>query len=483
MKRLGVLGICLAALLGCASLAAAATEVRMVGDARVHANVWSNIDYTGWNNNGTKTGDPTTIWERFRLRTDFIANESLKFRLGIRIQNRIWGNDTFTVDNPTTCLDVYQAFLQFKWPNSNVEFSIGMQDFDLPISNSMLGSSPVIGGTRLAAAIVSVPVNDAFKVNAGFTRMLDTNKDFDPTTTQKADEFDAYILTLPVTLNGFSATPWAMFGVAGRDAGYNTVGTGSMRNSSESLASNLFSAGTYLTPATFRNAQNLYWWAGTSLSLTMFDPFKFYADVIYGEGNANDRSKNRRGGLFFDVATEYTGFDAVTPQLTFWYSTGEDSSMTNGSERLPTIVQNWGPSTSFLFDCSQQFVNGHMALNPTGSWGLAFSLNKISFIQDLTHRLTFSFAQGTNSPKALRQANALLGVGNYVQIGRDLATTESIVALNFDNEYKIYENLSAIVETGWAHGNFDRSVWGRRFYNAASNGDAWKVAFGVTYRF
>ncbi|WP_243309901.1 outer membrane homotrimeric porin [Fundidesulfovibrio agrisoli] len=483
MKRLGLLGLCFSLLLGLAGQSAAATEVKMVGDARVHANVWSNIDYTGWNANGTRTGDPTTIWERFRLRTDFIANEGLKFRFGIRVQNRIWGNDTFTVDNPTVAIDVYQAFLQFKWPGTNVEFSIGMQDFDLPMSNPMLASSPVIGGTRLAAAIVSIPVCDAFKVNGGFARLLDTYKDFDPTTTQIADEFDAYFMTLPITLQGFAATPWAMIGVAGRDAGYFNVGTGSMRNSAESLASNLFSAGTYLAPRGFSNAQNLYFWVGTSMSVTVLDPFKFYADVIYGEGNASDRGKNRRGGLFFDIAAEYTGLDIVTPQVTFWYSTGEDSSTTNGSERLPTIVQNWGPSNSFLFDCTQQFVNGHMALNPTGSWGFAVSLNKVSFIQDLTHRLTFTFAQGTNSPRGLRNANLLAGTGNYVQLGRDLATTENLLAINFDNEYKIYENLSAVVETGWAHGNFDKSVWGRRFVNAANSGDAWKVAFGVTYRF
>ncbi|WP_243363096.1 outer membrane homotrimeric porin [Fundidesulfovibrio terrae] len=482
MKRLGGLALLVTLILCSAGLASAATEVKMVGDARVHANAWSKLDYTGWNSNGTRTADSFVIWERFRLRTDFIANEGLKFRFGIRLQNRVWGNDTLTVDNPTTAIDVYQAFLQFKWPGTNVEFSIGMQDFDLPISSPMLASSPVIGGTRLAAAAVTVPVCDAFKAIGGFARLLDTNKDFDPSTTQKADEFDAYFLVLPVTVQGFSATPWGMLAVAGRDAGYTTIGTGSMRNSSETLATNLFSAGTLLAPSGFKNAQNVYFWVGTALSLTALDPFKFYADVIYGEGNASDRGKNRRGGLFFDVAAEYTGWDMLTPQLTFWYSTGEDSSMRNGSERMPTVVQNWGPSTSFLFDCSQQFVNGHMALNPTGSWGFAASLNKISFIQDLTHRLTFTYARGTNSPRALRQANLLWGTGNYVQMGRDLTTDEYVMGINFDNEYKIYENLSAVVETGWAHGQFQKSVWGRRFVNQTGT-DPWKVAFGFTYKF
>ena len=45
----------------------------------------------------------------------------------------------------------------------------------------------------------------------------------------------------------------------------------------------------------------------------------------------------------------------------------------------------------------------------------------------------------------------------------------------------IYEGLEARVETGWAHGDFQKSVWGRRLVNKAESGDSWKVAFGLTY--
>ncbi|WP_243368033.1 outer membrane homotrimeric porin [Fundidesulfovibrio soli] len=483
MKRFASIAMLFAMVFGFAALAAAATEVRMTGDARIHANFWSDINYTGWNAKGTNTGDPLTIWERFRLRSDFIANEGLKFRLGIRVNNKAWGNDTFTVDNPATSIDVYQAFLQFKWPGTNVEFTVGLQDIDLPISSSaLLNSNPVFGGTRAAAAVVSIPVTDQFKAVAGFTRLLDTNKDFDTTTRQVADEFDGYFLVLPITLDGFSATPWGMVAVAGRDAGYSTTVGSSPRYTDQSLATNLASAAYMLSPSGFKQAQTVFWWVGSSFAVTALDPFKFYADVIYGEGAGNQGSRQRKG-MFFDVATEYTGLDLLTPQLTFWYSTGENGSMRDGSERMPTVVGSWGPSTSFLFDSSQAFAGGHMGLNPMGSWGIAFSLNKISFIQDLTHRLTFSYARGTNQARALRDANALWGTGNYVQMGRDLTVNEYVMAINFDNQYNIYENLAAIVEAGWAHGDFQSSVWGRRLVNQSKDGDAWKVAFGLQYKF
>lgn len=51
---------------------------------------------------------------------------------------------------------------------------------------------------------------------------------------------------------------------------------------------------------------------------------------------------------------------------------------------MPTVMGSWGPSTSFLFDSGQAF-SGHMGLNPIGSWGFAASLNKISFIENLSH--------------------------------------------------------------------------------------------------
>ena len=57
------------------------------------------------------------------------------------------------------------------------------------------------------------------------------------------------------------------------------------------------------------------------------------------------------------------------------------------------------------------------------------------------------------------------------------------VVFNFDNKYMIFVNLAAVLETGWAHGDFQESVWGRRLAEKSRSGDAWKVAFGLTYKF
>ena len=504
MKRI-TLALVVAMVLGFAALAAAATEVKMTGDARIWGNFFDNVNYTGWNTTGTKTYDNFTIWERFRLKTDFIANEGLKFRLGVRVNNAPWGASTFTVDNPAVVIDVYQAFLQFKWPNTDVEFTIGLQDMDLPISStSIFNSSPVFGGSRSTAAIVAIPVTDQFKIVTGFTRLLDADSSgFQSNTTASNANLDAYLLELPITLDGFSATPWGLIAVAGSNANYNTAVGSSPKVGNQTLVNSLLSAGTAFGAgpaaiagfnangqlnnprAYFKDATNVFWWAGSSFAVTALDPFKFYADVMYGQGNAGDYKKNERQGWFIDFGAEYTGFDMVTPQVAAWWSTGEDKSTTNGSERMPTIVQSWGPSGSFMFDNAgnQAYGAASMMTNSVGNMGFAVSLNKMSFIQDLTHRLTFTYVHGNNNARALRTANSLWGVGNYVTMGRDLTDNEYSYGINFDNQYNIYENLAAIVETGWAHGEFQTSVWGHRMVHQAQNGYSWKCAFGLQYKF
>ncbi|WP_029460106.1 outer membrane homotrimeric porin [Solidesulfovibrio alcoholivorans] len=492
MKRFGMLAIAAALLLGSAIGASAATEVKMVGDAFVYGTFNANQNFTGWstgtwdNNSGAYTGagtqteDRFQIWERFRLRTDFVANEAVKFRLGIKVQDT-WGHGTFTAANPTTAVEVYQAFLQFKLPDCNVEVTAGLQDFSLP-ANAFFTDSVIYGGDRAAALVINAPlIDDTLSVIASYARMLDKNRTFDTTTTQVADEFDLYTLALPITVEGFKATPYGAIGVAGRDANYFTAGS---YGPNSTFADSLLSAGTFLTPTGMRNAQNAYWWAGGTFEVTALDPVKFYADVIYGAGNQGDRKKDSREGWFIDLGAEYTGWDVLTPQVFAWWSTGEDKSTRNGSERMPSIMTNWGPGNSFLFDGSQELLKqGNMGVNPIGSNGIGASLNNISFIEKLTNRLTFVYLRGNNSASAIRYLNTYMGSNPYFTMGRDLTTNEYIIGANLDATYQIYENLAAVLETGWAHGDFQTSVWGHRLADKARQGDAWKVAFGLTYKF
>lgn len=510
MQRLVGMILVVGFVFGAARGGMADTTVKMSGDARIYGVYYSGHNFTGsdtpawtsttptWSKAATRTEETFELWERFRLRTDFSAGQSVKFRLALKIEDT-WGHGIYTAANPTSGImtpvgkvisgvQVYEAYLQFKWPDTAIKVTAGLQGLDLP-QGQLFHSSIVFGGDRAASLVVTTPlVPETLDLVAGFSRFIDTNRSYDAVGAgRQADELDGYWLTLPVTLGGFKAAPWGLVAVAGRDADYYINIDTSFGYTS--YAENLLSSAVLHSPGRRQNSQNPYLWVGSSFEVTALDPLRFSADVIYGAGAPTDRQQFHRQGWFLDLGAEYTGWDLLTPQLFAWWSTGEDDSWRNGSERIAILRPSWCPGNSFLFDGNQEFGrNSNMGMNPVGAYGLGASLGNISFLTDLTQRLTFTYLHGNNSPRAVRSLNALLGAGNlnagsnpYYVLGRDLTDNEYAYGLNFDSKYKLFENLAAVVETGWAHAHFQESVWGSRLVQKAT--DAFKVAFGVTYRF
>jgi|GEM_PF-451938 len=515
MKRIFWCLLAAALVMTAVSRAEAATEVRMTGDALVYGNYFANRNFTGWNrakwtNNlgavqraGSQSADEFEIWERFRLRSDFVANEAVKFRLGLMVEDT-WGHGSLTAANPSNAsLSVYQAYLQFKWPGTDIQFSAGLQPASMPQSSFFAGS--IVFDENVAAAIMTTPlIEGKLGLLLAFVRTIASDQTYgQPVTDQEwghrhlyANE-EAFLLALPVTLDGFKATPWMAYGQGGRDGKYlyDAGWTEGL------VAPGFFAYG----KSGWKNNYITAMWAGTTLEVSVLDPLKFYADVIWGAHGMNEFEKNERRGWFIDAAAEYTGFDMVTPQVFGFWSTGEDSSVRNGSERMPNFfpgsgrggehnggTQSWNAGNSFLFDGGQELVKGsNMGINPIGAFGFGASLNKMSFIEKLSHILTFAYVHGNNSPRAIRYANT----GGYTyaadtgglsdplfNMGRDLTVNEWAMGLNFDSKYMLYENLALIMETGWAHCSpFQKSVWGSHLANEAL--DAWKVSFGLKYTF
>ncbi|MFP5257819.1 MAG: outer membrane homotrimeric porin [Acidobacteriota bacterium] len=483
MKRFVIL--MLLCLLAAAATAQAATEVKMAGDFRAYGVFFENHNWTSWNAKGTQTEDTFEIWQRWRLRTDFVANEAVKFRLGIRVNDTPWGYGTYTAANPTVSVEVYQAYLAFKWPDCDVEITAGLQPLTMPEA-PIFYDSPILaskGGfndtatNSFAGLVVKAPiVKGVFEPMVGFFRLVDVNRTYDTTTTQVDDELDAYFLTLPIVLDGFKVTPWGLAAVMGKASSSAVT----------AIRNGMLSGGSFVAPNNADN-QNGYWWGGFNLAVTVADPFKFYADGIYGQGAMSGPQRYNRQGWFIDGGLEYTGFDWATPQLGAWWSSGEDSSLRNGSERIPSLIGYFGLGSSFLYPTSQEFTKNDMGVNPLGSWGLGASLKNISFMEKLTMLATFTAAWGTNSPAGLRKAVlASSGNGNYLTMGKDLAIGEYLVAANANAKYWVYEKtLAFIVEAGWAHyGNPNGSIWNTASRNFTGNvNDAWMTSFGLKYYF
>ena len=507
MRRFSLM-VCLAALLVViAGAAQAETQVEMTGDSRVYGVYFSGHNFTGWKNAGWTSNTPTwsaagqraedkfEIWERFRLRADFMANRDLRFRFAAKVDTT-WGNGSYTAANPTAGIappaggsvasgvQVYQAYLLFKWPGTDIQVNAGLQPLSFPQS-SIFNDSLMFADFASALTIEGKIVPGTLGYLVGFARMLDDTQTFD-NAKQVGDELDLYFLTLPITLDGIKATPWAMVGVAGKYTNYFTSYASSFAHTTN--ADCLLSAGTLDSQTSpnrhWKNNQVPYVWAGGAFEVSTLDPVRFYADVLFGSGAFNDRRSSRRQGWLIDTAVEYTGWNLLRPQIFAWWASGEDGSTSNGSERLPHMRTNWGPGNSFLFDDGQVYGrNAEMGMEAAGSMGFAVSLDKITFMEKLSHRLTFTYVRGTNSPTAIRDLNNNMGSNPYFAMGRDLTWNEYAYGVNFDSNYALYENLNLRVETGWAHGEFQRSVWGRDLVNRSKNGDSWKVAFGFTYRY
>lgn len=495
MKRLLLCGALVALSLTIGGRARAATEVRMTGDARVYGDYFANRNFTGWNapywtsevptwqGAGTRTAERFEIWERFRLRADFIANEAVKFRLGLKVEDT-WGHGTLTAANPTASVEVYQAYLQFKWPETNVSVTAGLQPAALPQS-AFFNGSPIID-TDATGLVVAVPViDDRLTLLVGYTRTIASAQSYEPNLQQIYRNQEGYLLATAVTLPGFKTTPFVDFSVGGKGAYYITDG---------GWAEGLISAGLLTqSPAGWKDNFINVLWAGLPLEFTVFDPVKVYADVLWGHVGLNEYKKNQRQGWFVDLGVEYAGWDVMTPQAFSWWSTGEDGSTRNGSERMPIYypghtedkggTQAWNAGNSFLFDGGQEFGrSSNMHVNPVGSWGFGASLNKIKLVERLEQRLTAAYVHGNNAPGGVRYANAVLGSNPLFVMGRDLTVNEWLIGVNYDTKYMLYDNLALILETGYAHpGSFQTSVWGHRLTQQAA--DAWKAAFGFKYTF
>jgi len=456
--------------------ASSATTVAMYGDFRVQGTFFSKQNYTGWNAAGTQTAETLNIWQRLRLHADFASGEHLAFRLGLRVNNETWGHGTLTAANPSTAVEPYQCYLQFSVPETHITVTAGYQPISLP-HTALFYDSVVLGAdsgnSDAAALVVSAPlIEERLSATAGYARLVDTNRTFATTPSQVGDELDFAFLTLPVTVPGMQVTPWGAVAILGRSASLPSP-----------LRNTLLSASSFAAPSAFSNNQNTALWAGCALTAELPFPIKVSADGVYGEAFVTDRKQCRRYGWFVDAAVEYTGLTAFAPQLLGWWGSGEDSGLSNGSERLPTINTAWGPRGSFLFNADQDLTQASMNTTPQGSMGLVLNFDRISLLPRLTSMVAFSYATGTNSPSGLRKAVAVTGgPGAYVTMGQDLAEGERLYSVACEHVYALTDAVSLIGELGFARGEgFRSSIWGRRMVNKAGN--AWQTALGIIYRF
>jgi hypothetical protein len=256
------------------------------------------------------------------------------------------------------------------------------------------------------------------------------------------------------------------------------------------------------------------WWLGTNVKIDAFDPLTFGLDVVYGRMNRTDvgglqgtslpanlpgftgAGPNQRvlpgvevgtEGWFIGATLDYK-LDFMTPGIFGWWASGDKRSDVEDGMlgRLPSFGTDAGfKATSFGMKGYYGISNGNnsttISRSGVGTWGVGIQLADITFIKDLKHTLRLAYYRGTNDADLVRDLGGFAPL-KYRADPVYLTNNDSVWEVNFDHQYKIYENLTAVLELGYLHLSSDRDTWGNR--GGLSEGDdAWKAEVLFQYAF
>ncbi len=460
MKKLLVLFALAAFVLGAAGMAHA-VDVKATGEFKANYTYWGNQDWTK-SYSGNNQQKHNSMQHRARVYFNFRANENVNMNVAFEIGSTLWGDARSDrggdISADAISVKVKRAYLEFKWPTyQSLITTVGTMGAVLP-NSGYFGSA--ILDDDMSGITVANKWNDMVSTVLGYWRLKDSNTSFAGARVAEGNTaFDATLLAVPLTFDGFKLKPFVTVAFLGKNFGGITP-------------SNFSSLTSYSGTGEFKN-QATPWWVGSGFEVNVLDPFVIYADFNYGSMDQKAKNQDRSGWLA-DLAVQYNGLSWFVPSLSAWYASGVDSRDSNGDERMPVISGSWTQSN--MLNLGGRILNddtGKIAY--VGSWGIGAKLEKISFIEDLRHDLVFSFYKGTNHKDA---------AANGLTYGTDLTTKDTVFAIDFNNTYKIMEELSFIADLGIAWPNFHKNTWRPVAGNAVDNQtQMWRTSVGFVYKF
>ena len=465
----------------------------------------------------TNSQDNFNAVQRVRLQIDAVASETLSGQVYFEIGDSHWGrlNQGAGMNADQIVVEVKRAFIDWIVPSTDLRVRMGVQGLALPSYTFGTG----VFEEDVAAVTATYKFNDNVSLTAFWARPLNDNapavvgrragqdnRNFYSKQAFYMDNLDVFGLILPLSFDGFKITPWGAIAAVGPDAfrdawvdgtnaagvaaaGWGSPGTRNTNGVFRDMAPAYFNtgrvqAGTNGPLARINRSYATAWWAGLTGEITAADPFRIAWDANYGSIQYDKTKFLNRHGWFINVLAEYK-LDWGVPGLYFWWGSGDDSNPSNGSERMPYMG-----NTNQNMKLSNFGFNGHYwdavgdgrtGLDHTGTWGIGARIRDMSFIEDLKHTLRVNFFGGTNSPAMAKwitgkkwrngpraegglQTDFQTGFGSSDAATMYLTTQDYGLEINFENVYKIYENLDMMVEVGYIHLWLDQSqaVWGAK---------------------
>lgn len=505
MKKILTLMLAAGMLLGAAS-GARAIDFKASGEWLVGFGLGDGSLIKDVNDQKRHHDDTFNAGQRIRLQLDAVASETLSGTVFFEIGDQMWGQSesggALGADS-TSVVKLKNAYIDWMVPNTDLKLRMGLQAVALP---NVAGGSAIMDGDA-AAVVASYQFNENVGLTALWMRPLNdnytgTNADgeaYGNGYKNYLDNMDLFALMLPLKFDGVELTPWAMYGLQGKNTRFNE---GGVETADGALNVTLpgYYPGMNFGPGGLGHTGKSYgsmFWAGLPVAITAFDPLNIEFDINYGYVEAMGRydvlkrgvesvlGNSKREGWLVKALVEYK-MDWGTPGIFGWYASGDDGNVKNGSERMPTL-SGCGNFMSFMGDGNYGWGDGRLYdrnLTYAGTWGVGLRLHDMSFVEDLKHSFRVAYWGGTNSPSMAKYVSSSYGWDNGTPEGPYLTTNDGLLEFNLVNSYQIYENLEANLELGYIVNMVDDDTW-KRSYRSDSykKQDAWKAQLIFAYSF
>ena len=504
MKKILTLMLAAGMLLGAAS-GAKAIDFKASGEWLVGFGLGDGSLIKDVDNKKRHHEDTFNAGQRVRLQLDAVASESLSGTVFFEIGDQMWGNaesgGALGADGKE--VKVKNAYIDWMVPNTDLKLRMGLQAVAMP---NVAGGSAVMDGDA-AAVVASYQFNDNVGLTALWMRPLNdnytgTNAEDEPYGNgynNYLDNMDLFALMLPLKFDGVELTPWAMYGMQGKNTRFNEGGVDTADGALGVTLPGYYPGMNGLALGKTGKAYGSMFWAGLPVAITLWDPLNIEFDINYGyvesygrasfenaKNNAWKRGNTQRQGWLAKALVEYK-MDWGVPGIFGWYASGDDGDVKNGSERMPSVVP-CGNFTSFMGDGNYGWTMQDYNLSYAGTWGIGLQIRDMSFIEDLKHTFRVAYWGGTNSTSMVKYSGSSIAWnygGDVYPTGPYLTTNDGLLEFNLVNNYQIYENLEANLELSYIVNMMDQDTWRHSTWNNKefSKQDMWKAQVTFAYSF
>lgn len=406
--------------------------------------------------------------QRFRSQIEIIANEMLSGIAYFEINHK-WGQDPNgdkfgrnsggDLGTDGVGVQTKRLFLQLDIPHTEIIIHAGLQGLTYP--GAVAGS--VIFDDDFAGIVTTYGHSEEFSGALAWLRPFDINTtDNQPVASN--NHMDMFLLSLYFQPSNLSVNPYISYAALGENVKFGSP------NYTYDIGPSLGLDNSLVNVERTENAD--IFWTGLAVTAEFLTNFKLYLDGIYGKLSANEAAE--RSGLFTAVKLTYS-FDNITPGVTAWWASGDDSdSYEDGAGRMPFVNAGWLVS-SYGFDRVYANETGNRIADATGKVGVGIALEDITFVDWMTQQFQVIAMWGTNDDSIVKNGQLENPTSN---IAKYMTDKDFALEVNYEANIELYEQFVIIPSIAYIHLDLDESTWG-----ISNIKDSWRAALITKYTY